>query len=498
MEASSGRDVLSAPEAGAVAVRGGALRVGTYLAGVLLSLGSAALLFNHLGVVDAGRYVLVLSTVALFGGLLDAGLSTIGLRELAIRGGDDRDSLFRNLLGLRMALTALGALLACAWAAIAGYGEVLVLGAVIAGVGLVVQNMQSAYATALMAELRLGWVSAAELLRALTTVLVTVALVVLGATLLPFYVVAPIAGLTALALTLTKLRDVPLRPAFDLRAWRSLLRETLPFALAVAVGSIYYRVAIVLVELLADDAQTGYFATSFRIVDVLLVIPQLVVSAAFPIFARAARDDLERLRLGLERMLQACVLLGAGTAVLLFTGAVFAIEVVSLGDPEFDPAAEVLQIHGLALAASFVAAVGSYGLLSIHAHRAVLTVNLTALAVFVALLVPLTLADGARGAALATLVAEAVLAAGTLVALARAAGGVRLRLIRVPRILAAAAAASSLALLGLPSVVTAALAGLVFVGLVAALGAVPVEVLDILPDRLRLRLRAAASRRRSL
>ena len=492
MEASSGGDVLSAPEAGAAAVRGGVLRVATYLAGVVIAVGSAALLFNHLGVVDAGRYVLILSVVALFGGLLDAGLSTIGLRELAIRGGGDRDSLFRNMLGLRIALTGLGALLACGWALIAGYGTVLVFATAIAGVGLMLQNLQSAYATALMAELRLGWVSMAELLRQMTSVLAIVALVLAGASLLPFFLVAVIAGLAGLLLTVSRIRNVPLRPAFELPAWRALLRQTLPFALAVAVGSVYYRVAILLVELLSSETQTGYFGASFRIVDVLLIVPQLVVSAAFPIFARAARDDRERLRHGLERMLQACLLLGAGTAVLLFTGADFAIEVISLGDDEFDPAAEVLQIQGLALAASFVAAVGSYGLLSIHAHRLVLTVNLVALAVAVALLVPLTLADGARGAALATLIAEVALAAGTLVALARAKGGVQLGSARAARILIAAVIAAGVVLLGLPSVIAAALAGAVFTVLVLVLGAVPAEIAEALPARLRRRRRSSS------
>lgn len=493
MAATRGPDVLSTPEAGAAAVRGGVLRVGTYLVGVVLMLGSASVLFSHIGFDQVADYQVVISAVALFGGLLDAGLSTIGLRELAIRGGKDRDSLFRNLVGLRLTLTALGALLACGWMAAAGYPGPLLLGTVIAGVGLILQNLQSAYATALMAELRLGWVSIAELARALTTVLVILAFVARDATLLAFFVVAPIAGLAALTLTLIKIHDVPLRPAFDWGAWRTLLRQTLPFALAVAVGSIYYRAAVMIVDLIAPASQSDSFSTSFRVVDVLLVIPQLVVSAAFPIFARAARDDRERLRLGLERMLQACLLLGAGTAVMLFTGAGFAIDVVSLGGPEFDPAAGVLQIHGLALAGSFVAAVGSYGLLSIHAHRRLLVVNLIALGVFLGLLVPLTLLYDARGAAVATLIAEIVLAAGTLIALAGAKDGPRLRFVRGPRILAAAVASCALVGLGLPSVVTAVLAGLLFVALVLVLRAVPVEIFDAVPESVRRRWR----RRRS-
>ena len=52
-----------------------------------------------------------------------------------------------------------------AFAAAAGYGSTLVLGTAIAGVGLLLQLVQSLLATALQAQLRFGWVSVAELLR---------------------------------------------------------------------------------------------------------------------------------------------------------------------------------------------------------------------------------------------------------------------------------------------------------------------------------------------
>ena len=47
----------------------------------------------------------------------------------------------------------------------------------------------------------------------------------------------------------------------------------------------------------STDEETGYFSAAFRIVEVVGVIPWLLVSAGFPILARAARDDDERLAL---------------------------------------------------------------------------------------------------------------------------------------------------------------------------------------------------------
>src|SRR3954465_4536342 len=104
-------DLVGSPDAGRAGVRGGVLRVVGSGIGVLLTVGSAAVLFRHLGVDDAGQYVLVLSLVTLCGGVTDAGLSAIGIRELSARGGMEPGSMLRNLLGLRILFTGFGALL---------------------------------------------------------------------------------------------------------------------------------------------------------------------------------------------------------------------------------------------------------------------------------------------------------------------------------------------------------------------------------------------------
>ena len=467
--------ILDTAAAGVLAIRGGAIRLLTYLVGVAATVASAALLFRHLGVGDSGRYVLVLSLVTLTAGLTDAGLSTLGVRELALRGGEDRHHFVRNLLGLRAAFSLVGALVACAYAVVAGYGGTLVLGTALAGLGVVVQNLQGTLATSLQAELRLGWVSLADLLRQLVTVLGIVGLVLLGASLLPFFVVGVIAGAAALVMTAVLVRRaMPFAPAFESLRWIQLLRETLPFALAVAVAALYFRVAILLVDLVSSSTQTGYFGVSFRIVEVLVVIPQLVIGAGFPIVARAARDDADHLRYGLQKMLDASLLLGALIAVGLGVGAPVAINL--LAGREFEPAVPVLQWHALALVFSFAAAVFGYGLLSLSRHRAILAMTTAALLTSVTGVLVLASLEGAAGAAAATAAAELVLVLSGWLLLARGQGGLRLELRSIPRLALAAAVAVVPAFL-LPAGLAAVAALLIFGAAAHVLGAVPDELL---------------------
>jgi hypothetical protein len=85
-------------------VRGSALRLAGYAGGVALALASAPLLIRHLGVVDFGRYTLVLSLIAMVQGLTEGGLAAVGLREYTVLDRDHRRRLMRDLLGLRFAL----------------------------------------------------------------------------------------------------------------------------------------------------------------------------------------------------------------------------------------------------------------------------------------------------------------------------------------------------------------------------------------------------------
>jgi O-antigen/teichoic acid export membrane protein len=476
-------DLLGSSAAGPAAIRGGVLRAGGYVGGVLLSVGAAAMLFRHLGVVDGGRYVTVISLVAIAGGISDAGLTAIGVREMAVRAGADRDRFARNLLGMRVLLTLAGAAGAVAFAAIAGYDRVMVLGTALAGAGLVFQNTQLTLAAPLMSGLRLGLVTATDLLRQLLTVLGIVVLVVAGASLLPFFAVMIVASLATLVLTAVLVRrDMPLRPAFHPSELRGLMRDVLPFSAASAAHVMYFRVAIVMVSLITTAEQTGYFGASFRIIDVLAVVPSLVVSAAFPIFARAARDDHARLAYGIERVFQACVVGGALVALGLALGAGFAIDVVA--GPEFRPAADMLRIQAVAIGATFAGAVWGYAMLSLKMYRQALFVNGGALIGCAILVAVLASTHEGIGAAIATAIAELGLAIAGGIVLIRAHPHLRPSLGVLWRVAIAAAVGATAALATfLPEVARAILGCALFLAVAVALRAVPEELLQALRRR---------------
>lgn len=469
-------DVLDTPQAGPAALRGGALRTGAYVVGVLLSLLSAPLLIRHLNQVGYGRYITVIALVTIVGGLTEGGVNAVALRTYASHSGAERTRLLANLLGVRLALSTAGVIGAVAFAALAGYGKDLVLGTFLVGVGMVAQVTQDLLDVSLQATLRFGWVTLVEFLRQLIGVVLVIALVVAGTHLFGFFFVTIPAGAIALIVSARLVRGLfPLRPAFHLGVMWPLLRETFVFGIAIALNSVYFRVTVVVMSLAASAAQTGYFAISFRVVEVLIGVPGLVMGAAFPILTRAQRDDEQRFDHATRRMFELAVLTGAWLALCLELGAGFAVEV--LGGHGANPAAAVLRIQGLAVMFTFVAVACAYPMLSLRRRYELLLANALGLVAAVALSLLLVPSIGARGAALATVGAEATLTVVTAVALVRARPGLGLPFSVLP--VAAVAAGAGLGagyLVGVHPVVQVLLGSGVYATVVVLLGRFPPEL----------------------
>ncbi|HLB22261.1 MAG TPA: oligosaccharide flippase family protein [Solirubrobacteraceae bacterium] len=478
-------DLLDTREAGPAALRGSVLRTGSYVLGILLSLISARVLIEHLGVSSFGRYTTVVALVTIVAGFTEAGLNSIVLREYSTLGEQPRREMMASAIGIRLILTVSGVALAVAFAAIAGYGSAMVAGTALAGVGLVLQLLQSTLSTTLQAQLRFGWVSAVEVLRQVVNVALLVALALAGAGLLPLLAVAIPASAVSLLFTIPLVvRYTSLRPSFHAGRWWGLLRETIPWAVIAAVSIVYFRLALVLMSLISSAVQTGYFATSFRITEVLVAIPVLVISAAFPILARAEREDSERFDFASGRIFELALFAGTLLVLALEVGAGFAIHVIAAD--KADPSVAVLRIQGLALIASFVAVACGYPLLMLRRYREVLFANLLALAISAILTLSLAPSHGARGAALAALIAEVGLALSQAVMLRRAAPGVAMRLGTILAVAVGGGAAVAVGLaLPVHPLVGASVAVAVYLAILRLLGRLPPELGELLSGLLR-------------
>lgn len=466
---------LSASSTSSTAIRGGAIRVVGYAIGVLISLGSATVLVRYLGIASFGRYVTVTSLTALVASVTEAGISVYGIREFVARGESDRQRLMANLLGMRLTLTLVGIGCAVCFGLAVGYAQVLVAGTIVAGVGLLVQVVTEVMSISLQAQLRLGRLAIVDMVRRIVALVLIVTLALLGATLLPFLAVSILAGAVALAILAWMVRaSLTIQLRFDRYVWRNLFAETLPFAIAVSIGAIYFYVTVILMSLIATANQTGIFATSFRVTQVALAIPGLLLTAIFPLMSRARPDQESSLGEMLSKVFMVAVVCGVWMSLAMALGASFIIHVIA--GSQGQAAISVLRIQGLVFTGSFISTASAFGFLSLRRYRLMMIASSSVLAINILLGLVLIPALGARGGAWSDVLTGVVEAAGLTIALTYAVPRYRIVFSTVLSVMLASALAASALLIPAPAVAQAIVASIIYFGVLLWMGTIPDEV----------------------
>jgi O-antigen/teichoic acid export membrane protein len=469
-----GKDILDSPLAGTRVIRGTAARTAGYLTGVLLAVLAAPLLTRHLGVADYGSFVVVGSLIAIASIFADAGLTAVGIREYAVRDAEGRRRLLQNLVSARLVASAIAGTGAVLFALIAGYEPLLVAGTALGALGLVLTMAQRTYAIPLTATLRLELATALDLLRQALTVAGILVLVAAGTGLLAFFVLPVPVAIVALAVMLLAVKGYGgIRPTVRREEWRYLVGE-MPAAASSVFGALFYRVAIVMMSLLATAQETGYFGVSLQVVDVFIAVPAIIGGSALPVLARAADTDRERLASAFQQLFDVSVILGIGTAFVLVAGAEPII--AFLGGADFAPAVPVLRIQGLAVAITFIVTLFGYMLWAVRDKRQLVIGNLSGVGAAVVLTAALVPLAEAQGAAIAMLISESLLALWLGAALLLTRPDLRPSLRTLAKALVALAAAAGVALMPLPPVVAVILGASAYLVSLLALRAIPLEL----------------------
>lgn len=187
---------------------------------------------------------------------------------------------------------------------------------------------------------------------------------------------------------------------------KSLMQACLPLVVADLAVIVYLRANILLLDIFRGPAEVGVFSAAARISEAVYLLPTVIAAVAGPAMYRQFSADRA---LFVRRFDQLLAVLNVSIALISTGIALFADPIVALlFGPNFTSSAAVLVLH--AWTAMFVAQglVSTIWLLAEKAATLVLIRTVAGAIINVALGLLLIPYFGARGAAVATLVAMAV------------------------------------------------------------------------------------------
>jgi O-antigen/teichoic acid export membrane protein len=295
------------------------------LVGQIVSLGIAAaygiVLARYLGVTGFGLLSTAIAFTSVFTPFTSLGLSTLATREVA-RDKSLASKYLGNLIIIEIALASGTFCLIALAAYVLRYPQetitliyVLALSVVCGGFTGVFYSLFQAFER--MEYQSLGLILSTGATFAVVTWGITARLGVV------WFAFAYLVGSLAVAiysLTVYSTKFSLPHIEVDLKFWRRILPEALPFALTGLFTTIYFYIDSVLLSVMRGAEAVGWYNAPYRLIMVLLFIPTVISTAVFPAMSRFHTTANDSFRLIYKRyfkyMAIVSVPLGIGTTLL--------------------------------------------------------------------------------------------------------------------------------------------------------------------------------------
>lgn len=451
---------------------------------VLASVLSKGLLFlwqivlgNLFSPYEYGVYFTVLSLMSVTTVLISMGMGIIIIREVA-RQPQLAGRYWAIALTLQTALSGVAYVLVLVLALLGGYEPIILGLAAVASLSLIIDMFGNVSYDLLIAQERMTVTSLVEIAAILLRVGLAAAALAAGWGLLGVYGATLFSGLVrSLVLTILNWRG-GLRPQFpvDRGLARALIRDSLPLMLAALLALSYQHADKLMTTAFIGARATGYLAPAYIITfGVIEIVSTTVLLAVFPLLARSLDESRALFGMWVGRLSRFMLLSGLPIALSL---SIFAAPVIDLlFNEDYTPTVPLLQLLIWATLCMMIGNVFTRALLIQNRQRTSTLIRTACLGVNIALNAALLVRyRDPRGAALATLIAEAL--SLTLLALAFRSEGFRWRaqLAAMSRVLLLGAATAGVMLLfgqmgwvlGLLAGGAAYLTGLVWGGVLSA------------------------------
>lgn len=196
----------------------------------------------------------------------------------------------------------------------------------------------------------------------------------------------------------------PFVPEFQFTVWKDFLGRSAPIALGMIFSVLYFRLDIVMLQLMTEEKVVGFYSAAYKLFEVAVVLPHSFMLVLFPTLVEEYHSDQSQFKSRFRRALIVYSLIGGGIALVLW-GFSHRIITFIYGD-QYLSSIEVLDILSGAILLFFINFLLSNILITSGLER----VNTWSLVGATGLNITLNLAliplYGAMGAAWATLFCE--------------------------------------------------------------------------------------------
>ncbi len=264
------------------------ISAGARIVGLALSLIIIGFIARYLGQDGFGYYTTILAFLFFFTVLADLGLYSICLREIS-RPQADKEKIASNAFTLRFFIGLFIFGLAPVIVFFFPYPNQVKFGVLIGAVGFWLMSNQQVLVGVFQKYLRVDKVALGELLGRLVQLGLIVFFIKQNFGFL--FIIVALVGSSLISFILVFLfaqKYIPISFRFDFNFWRSLLKESLPLALAIIFTMIYFKIDTIMLSLMKPPADVGIYNLAYKFLESLLFFPAMFVGLVMPLLSEYA------------------------------------------------------------------------------------------------------------------------------------------------------------------------------------------------------------------
>lgn len=343
------------------------ISAGSRVIGLAISLITIGLLTRYLGQAGFGQYATILAFLYFFTVMADLGLYSICLREIS-RPEADEKKIASNAFSLRLSAGFFIFALAPLAAYFFPYTNQVKVGVLIGAVGFWLMSNQQVLMGVFQKYLRMDKVALAEFLSRLSQLALVALFIWLKLGFL--FIVGAMAGAALINFLLTfyfSRAHISISLQFDFSFWRSLLKESLPLALAIIFTMIYFKMDTLMLSLMKSAAEVGIYSLAYKFLESLLFFPAMFVGLVMPLMSKYAISDRNKFRETNQKSLTVILIF----VIPLIVGTLFLSKkiVLLIAGPDFILSAGVLNILIIAAAIIFSGVLFSNMIISLKKQK---------------------------------------------------------------------------------------------------------------------------------
>ncbi|MFA5069678.1 MAG: flippase [Patescibacteria group bacterium] len=377
--------------------------------GTILGLIVIGLLTRYLGTEGYGQYTTIIAYLGFFSVIADLGLYLIVLREISKKDAEP-EKILGNVITLRIIFAVLILGVGAIVAFFLDYPPVVKWGILLGTINFVFVALTGVLTSIFQKFLKMYKVIFGEIFGRLVLLVFTLIFIGLKLNLI-FIILSVILGSFANFFLVYRMavKYVPIRFLFDFSYWKYILKETWPLAISVILNLIYFKIDTVILSLMKPAADVGLYGASYKILEVLVTLPNMFVGLILPLLTYYAFLNREKFIEIFRRAFDFLILV---TVPLVTGGFLLAKPLILLvGGQDFAKAVPIFQILIFAVGCLFLGSLSGHTIVAINKQRNMVWGYLTVAALGLVLYLILIPPFSYIGAAVGTVTTEFTIAA---------------------------------------------------------------------------------------